>query len=61
MQIHLNEKGDEQFDKNWNTIIKTETRYNYFKRMWKYYFAYCEVGFRKCLINDYQILFKKRQ
>lgn len=30
-----------------------------FIRMWRYYLTYCEAGFIKAHINDFQILFKK--
>ena len=51
-----------QFEKNWKVIQKNWPQGDdYFYRMWKYYFAYCEVGFRNDLINTYQILFSKNR
>ncbi|VVU94459.1 Mycolic acid cyclopropane synthetase [seawater metagenome] len=49
----------QQFEKNWPDIKKNWNQADeHFYKMWKYYFAYCEVGFRNNLIQTYQIKFE---
>ncbi len=49
----------QNFDENWLDIKNNWSQGDeYFNKMWKYYFAYCEVGFRNNLIQTYQIKFE---
>lgn len=50
----------ERFAKAWQRIIESSPRFDdRFRRMWEYYLAYCEAGFRIGRIDGYQIALAK--
>lgn len=50
----------ERFAKAWQRIIESSPRFDdRFRRMWEYYLAYCEAGFRTGRIDGYQIALAK--
>jgi len=53
----LNE-WNKRFQKSWPEISKKGFN-EYFKRMWEYYFAYCESGFKTGNIDISQFLISK--
>ena len=46
------------FDANW-PAIKRQGFTEEFRRLWQFYFAYCEGGFREAVIGDAQLIFAK--
>lgn len=50
----------ERFAKAWQGMTESSPRFDdRFRRMWEYYLAYCEAGFRTGRINVYQIALAK--
>ena len=45
----------QNFLKNWNSMPKSKKYDSKFKKMWEYYLAYCEAGFRSHNTNVHQI------
>ncbi len=48
----------EQFEMNWPRI-RAQGCDEEFRRLWQFYFCYCEGGFREGVIGDVQLLFAK--
>ena len=48
----------ERFEANW-PAIRAQGFTEEFRRLWQFYFCYCEGGFREAVIGDVQLLFAK--
>ena len=48
----------ERFEANWSAI-RAQGFTEEFRRLWQFYFCYCEGGFREAVIGDVQLLFAK--